>query len=227
MARTTSTDTGSIGGTTYQKNSSGSIARQRTTGRKFATQKQAIARQTQNKFLYMWQGLTITEKTSWNDYATLYTKINKYGLTKKLTGWNWFESTNYNLILAGMTPITTAPTHTIPTSVPIFTLTITSTSITIDFSPTFNPTNQSLIINSTPPITTTSKAINNKSIFTKIKQGGNYSSINIISEWETTHGLILNDIYSVGGFNIAIQIQTLEQTSGIASPAMTIINVTT
>lgn len=224
---TTTEFNGSIAGVTYQKNSSGNIARSRPTGKKSGSLKQQIQRNNQNFYLNLWQNLSLADKTEWNDYATLYTKINKYGQVKKLSGWNWFESINYNLTLIGLPTVSTPPLHIVPTAMPLFTVSITITELIITFPVPIIDPDLSYFIFTTPPISTTSKSINNKTIFTHIDTALFLSAIDILPNWETAHGIILADIYSVGGFNIAVQIQLVNNISGIATPSVIVISEAT
>lgn len=208
---------GSIGGITFQNNASGSIARLKSGTPKNPTVNQSIAQQNITKYISLWQQLTLAEKTAWNNYAVLWTKTDEFGNVKTLTGLNWFQSVNYNLELVGSAITNTPPVHTLPTGVPSYTLTLSATSAIITFSPAFNPTNQALIIRATPPLSRSSTSTRQDMRLIKVLTAGPYSTIDITADWEAYFGLIWADIQAPFCYTIAVSIQTIEKTSGIAS----------
>src|SRR6267154_5450968 len=86
---------GSVAGLTFQNNSSGKIVRQRPNVSKTSSIKQQGAHQNHISLLQSYSQLTNDEKGLWNLYASTYTKVNKFGEDKQLTGQNWYESINY------------------------------------------------------------------------------------------------------------------------------------
>jgi len=67
----------------------------------------------------LWQGLTNTQRSDWNDYAGMPAQalIDSLGNTYYLNGYQWFVSCNCNLSLVGRTPISDAPVIAIPTAI--------------------------------------------------------------------------------------------------------------
>lgn len=62
----------------------------------------------------LWATLTANERKSWNDYAQSHTETDGMGLTKRLTGLNWFVRCNIRLMDIGVTPVHTAPAVAAP-----------------------------------------------------------------------------------------------------------------
>src|SRR3990167_8787809 len=111
---------GSIGGLTFQRNRSGKTVRMRPTVGKKSTTKQQESHLTHNNLLRGWQLLSLADKNEWNTYADTFTKTNKFGQEKELTGQNWYESINYWRNVLGLSELTTPPAHDLPTSPPTF-----------------------------------------------------------------------------------------------------------
>ncbi len=209
--------TGSIGGVTFQRNRSGNIVRVRPSGKRKTTVKQQQSQSLQNKFLKAWQNLSFTEKTDWNDYADLFTKETPFGQTKTLTGLNWYTTTNRNRELFGQARIDVPPTHTLPSSVPAYTLEIDLTSIKITFSSPFTPANSGLLIRSTSPFKRVTTSIASSLRENTILSPATYTTIDITADWEATHGIPWPPSSSVECLGIGVMVQTVEITSGIQS----------
>ncbi len=90
---------GSIGGITFQKNGSGTIARLKPRKNQTNTQKQRDQQPRLKQLQREWNLLSLTNKILWNDFAAINKKIGLDGQEKKLTGYQWFLSINENLIL--------------------------------------------------------------------------------------------------------------------------------
>src|SRR3972149_7623759 len=117
MARITftlGTIKGSIGGLTFQGNTSGSIIRQRPAPRKSSTLKQQASHANFLFLLKAWQDIAQDDRDLWNTYASLHEKINKTGESKLLTGMNWFISVNSQQYSQTATLIETPADYVLP-----------------------------------------------------------------------------------------------------------------
>lgn len=90
---------GSIGGLTFQKNGSGTIARLKPRKTKTNTQKQRDQQPRLKEVQRNWNELSLVNKILWNDFAAVNNKIGLDGFEKKLTGYQWFLSINENRLL--------------------------------------------------------------------------------------------------------------------------------
>lgn len=90
---------GSIGGITYQKNGSGTIARLKPRKHKTNTQRQRDQQPRLKEVQRLWNELDLGSKIQWNDFADLHDKIGLDGTSKKLTGYQWFMTINQNRLL--------------------------------------------------------------------------------------------------------------------------------
>ena len=218
---------GSIGGVTFQHTNAGKIARLKPNKFKTQTEK-ARAR---HPFLMgtqtYWQNLTLDEQEEWNTYAGLHNKYDKFGNEKSLTGINWHASINYNFMLTGGAYQKTPPVYVLPTAVPNFTVELSSTAITINFSPAFAPANTAIKIWATIPLLSASMNFDRKLKYISVDITKNYASIDITADWETATGLDYSDIFSTGAFFIGVLIEPSEISSGVTSSPTRIIQTTT
>lgn len=90
---------GSIGGITFQKNGSGTIARLKPRQTKTNTQKQRDQQPRLKEIQREWNELSLANKILWNDFASVNDKIGLDGQPKKLTGYQWFLTINENRLL--------------------------------------------------------------------------------------------------------------------------------
>ncbi len=216
--------TGSIGGFTFHANRSGNIVRARGGSLKNSTTKQTAAHQSLIKFQQLWEQLSAANKTLWNDYADLWTKTDRFGTVKTLSGLNWFQSANYYRDLLSLSILSAPPTHTLPIAVQGYNLVVGSIEIEINFSPAFNPTDNALLIFTSPLTTRVTTSQRQKMRLTKIIAAGPYGNIDITTDWEVTHGGSWPPSGPPICGNIAVQVQTINVNSGISSTALSAVD---
>ena len=213
---------GSIGGWTFQKNRSGNIIRLRGQASKEATTKQTAAHELHQKFLQQFQKLSLSSKEAWDDFSLTFTKENKFGEVKTLTGQNWFESVNQNRELVQESILQIPPDHLIPVGVPNTILTIDKTAIKLEVATGTDLTDTAFIIRSTFPHTRTTTSVRSALRLTKIITTAVPGIIDITSDWETTHNLQYPPSTTAACFTITVMIQTMRKASGITSPGLII-----
>ena len=125
---------GNLGDITFQRNTAGTIVRLRPRPSKSSTTQQTTAHINHIDWSYEWQQLTQDERDDWNTYAGTWTKVNKFGQTKTLTGLNWFESANYYRLELGESILTAPPVHDLPQAPPDFDINITDDTISLTFN---------------------------------------------------------------------------------------------
>jgi len=211
---------GSIGGWTFQKNSSGNIIRMRPRQKKVPTAKQSIARNKHIKYLEQYQSLSLEKKQLWAAYAELYNKENAFGQQKKITGQNWFESVNFKLHSIDKEEITTPPIYELPISVQSYTIELTSEKIFIQFLVPFLSTNASLIISTTHPVSLISKNIQAYYRETLIDNTEAHFKIDITEAFKSTHKIPYPPSAHAYGFLVSVMIQTVHKDSGITSAGL-------
>lgn len=209
--------TGSIKGLTFQKNTAGSIVRMRPSPSKTATNKQTSAHIKHITWLFQWQQLTQVQRDSWNTFAGTFTKINRYGQTRTLTGQNWFESLNYYRADLSETQFTNPPTHSLPTAPPAVSITLTEPSITLTIAPGYDYTNNPLLVWVSPPTRISKGFLNPTRRFATFILTDPAGPFNLTSFWETATGLPWLPITLFPNTNIHICYQSIRRSSGITS----------
>lgn len=206
---------GSIAGLTFQGNRSGYIVRRRPQVHKSSTQKQTLAHSKLQHWLYEWQQLTSSQQMAWNTFALAHPKPNKFGELKSLTGANFFMSCNYMTDLTGVGLITDPPVYALPDAAPTFTLIATVDALKINYTSSFDYTDQSLIIWATPPTTRNTATINQLRKFVLINNSDPSNPQDITSAWESAMGITWNPHTQFPSANIFISLQPVGELSGI------------
>jgi hypothetical protein len=214
------TITGSVGGWTFHRNRSGNIVRSRGAALRNSTTKQTQAHQTHIKFLQLWQALTQVNKDLWDTFADTFTKTDKFGEVKTLSGQNWFESINFNLELAGLAILNAPPAHSLPVDVQDYNLVVGSTEIEVNFNPAFDPADTALIIFTTSFNTRVTTSQRQFQRLTKVIPSGPFDNIDLTADWESAHGVPWPPSAAPICGRIAVEVRTLDKNSGIASTAL-------
>jgi len=209
---------GSIGGWTFHTNRSGNIVRLRSGTPKRTTPKQDNAISKHVQFLAAFQALNQPEKDAWNLFAEANPKVDKFGVTKILTGQNWFESVNQNRDFFSLSLLNNPPLPTLPDGNTNYSVNLTSTAITITKLDPINPVDTGLLIRSTAPFTRTTESFRSNLRFTLVKGTGPFTPFDMTAEWQLAHGCSYPPSTGNVNFNIGIMLQTVNLNTGITSP---------
>lgn len=216
--------TGSIGGWTFQSNRSGSIIRMRGWPPKSWSNNQNTARNLHQYFIWSWQQLNLGQKATWDVLASAHTKINKFGQTKTLSGFNWFESINFARLKCGLSELTEAPTYSAPSSVPSYQLLITNEYIKVYLASPQTITDNYLFIRATMPISQVSTSFNRFMRLIKVVQSDVFDTVDVTSDWESYFGLTWSDIAASNNCRIGVMLQTVDINSGVTSEGTSFVN---
>lgn len=208
---------GSIGGITFQKNRSGSIARLRSGTRKNTTPKQSEAHALHTALIREFSLLTLPEKQAWDLFADANPKTDKFGTERVLTGQNMFESLNYWYLRFGFPLLKAPPIITLPTPVPTYNILLDTTQIGIEFAPPFEPASNSLIIFTTPPTNRVTQSMRPLWRFTIADASPSYSIIDFTTQWEEAHGIDHPAGGTGGNYNIGVLVMTICNVCGFTS----------
>ena len=214
------TITGSVGGWTFHRNRSGNIVRSRGAALRNSTTKQTIAHQKHIQFLQLFQALIQVNKDLWNVFADTFTKTDKFGQVKTLSGQNWFESINFNRELVSLSILDAPPIHDLPTATREYQLGVGVRKIEIIFDPPFDPADTALIIFTTSFNTRITTSQRQFQRLTKVIPSGPFGTIDLTEDWENTHGTPWPPSAEPICGRIATEVRTIRKSSGIASTAL-------
>lgn len=210
---------GSIGGVTFSNVRGGIAAKKRLIGKKSINSKQLTALNTSKISNGTWKSMGFGIKEQWNDFASAYTFTDRFGVTKELTGFNWFKTINTTRVFFNQSVISIPPTYEVADAIPVFYVSMSSTSIVIDWSTPINDTLIDIMVYASAP--SRSQAQYNRGKYSLLTLGSiDYSnSFDITAAWELATGLVYADIAATGLFNINVLIVPVSKLSYITGVA--------
>jgi hypothetical protein len=208
---------GSIGGVTFQKNSSGSIARLKPRMPVNPSQLQSDEENALGQLVTLWPTLSAAEKTSWDDLAAAHNKFTPWGEEKTLNGFQWFMSCNRYLVLAGDSILETAPAYASVTPPTAFTLTADADSLDLVWAAPFSVIPDHLFIYLTLPIRHASLKLRRSMYLVDVNDTLNAASLDITTLFETLTNLDWATFYAASEANIIARLITVEADTGMAS----------
>lgn len=209
---------GSIGGMTFQRNNAGSIVRTRPRPNKSTTIRQSQSHINHTKWIYQWQQLTQTQRDNWITYASTWTKLNKFGQVKTLTGLNWFETSNYYRPSLNEAILFNPPIHTLPQNPPSFEVQLSDSTLNIYLIDAHDYNGSPLIIWVSAPTNKNTPSINQTQRKAMILDNLVTNPVNITTEWQLATGLQFSPTTSFPNANIYVCLQSISRSSGITSP---------
>lgn len=206
---------GSIGGWTFQTNRSGNIVRLRPKGLQSPSPLQSASITTHLQLVSAFTELTPLQKQDWDDFSVAHTHEDRFGTTRTLTGQNWFISINRNRLLLNLGILNAPPMFFLPIGNANFTIVIDDTKIEITKSAPQSPNDTAFKIFTTPPLGRATTSLQSSLRLTKVIDTIPFTTVDITSDWEATHGCDWPPSPVANRFTIGIQMQLVRITSGI------------
>jgi len=208
---------GSIGGVTFQSNAAGTIIRSRPHVSRKSTHKQNIKHLVIAKINWRWQQLTEAEREQWNTFAATYTKTNKFGQVKKLTGLNWFFSVNFWRIQINLAHLTTPPIYGSPMAPPDFSLILSNSAIKINFLEAHNFDLYPVAVWGMLPTKRSSFSLNQTRKLIEVIEVPPSDPYDITTNWSDKIEIAWNPSVSFPSANIFICLESFTRSTGITS----------
>jgi len=208
---------GSIGGVTFQCNSSGAIAKLRSRSNKSSTPDQVARHSVLANLVSLWSTLSAVQQTAWNAIAAANVHISPWGESKQLNGYQWFISCNSNNILCGYAIILAAPAYASIAPPNTFSLGISATNFNINIATGWNPGTDKILIYASPPMRQTSINLRRNLLLLTSYTGGNINQYNIRAAYVAKFNIIWADFYNVPGHSIYIRARQIQTDTGMSS----------
>jgi hypothetical protein len=208
---------GSIGGVTFQKNSSGSIARLRSKKPCNPNQLQSDNQVVFTQLVTYWPTLSQPNKDTWDAFALAHFHYTPWGEEKTLNGFQWFLSCNRNLLLSGESIIDTAPGYSAISPPNAFTLAASSSHLTVNIALGWAIAPDNLFLYMTPPLRHSSIKLRRPLTLVLVSDSINTSSMNVESYFEDLANVTWADFYASADANIIVRAAVVETGTGLAS----------
>jgi hypothetical protein len=207
---------GSVGGTTFQRNASGAIAKLKTISRGRSSSSRQDSNIRLNEIVLTWSTLTLTQQGLWSAFAAAYPKTNYYGVEKVLSGYNWFISINSNRYLTEQALLVIPPTYATPGVIPAFDVNLGETYLELDLSSWATGTNYYTFVYATPPIRSLSLKNRNKIKLIAVGNWGPEPVIDLKTEWSAIFGVVYPPSTVPFSFNILMSVAAVDKVTGIS-----------
>lgn len=214
---------GSIEGWTFQRTRAGSIVRRKPRQKKVSTSKQTLEQSAFVALIQAFQILAPGDKLAWDAFALSNRKENIFGQEKILTGQNWFTTINSAKARLGLAQLDVPPANLLPEIITGFNLVVDAVKIEISSITPNSPTDTGLFIDTTFPVTQTTKLQRSPFRKTDTVNAGPFGTIDLTTDWETAHRLS----WPPGGFadciNVGVRLVPVNTVTGITGPATVIV----
>lgn len=208
---------GSIGGLTFQKNSSGNVARLKSKKPLNPNQEQSENQVVFTQMVAAWPALSQADKDTWDALAAAHTKYTPWGEEKTLNGFQWYMSCNRILALAGDAYLSTAPAYASVSPPTAFTLTADADSLDLVWPGAFSVIPDHLFIYLTTPIRHSSIKLRRPLHLVDIDDTLNAASLNITSLFESLSNITWAAFFATAQANIIARLMTVEADTGMHS----------
>lgn len=212
--------TGSIGGTTFQRNRSGNIARTRSGTPKSITPKQSASERILANNLVDWQNLTLLEQQAWDTFATANPKTDRFGTVKTLSGLQFFTSVNISLELVSHTEIIIPPSFQVTLPYNLTTFTVDDVKIGIQQTAPLSEFKDGLLIFFTGPLKRTTTSFRRHLRLVAATSVSPATFLNLTTFYESAFNMTWPWAGVPGGYRIGCMIVSVEELSGITSLAV-------
>lgn len=212
---------GSVGGVTFSGVRNGIALKRRLPGKRNVTTKQLVALNLSKKANRQWNGLTFGQKNAWNDFASVNTFTNRYGVTATLTGFNWFSTINHNRVTLSQPVVLAPPTYEVPAALPPFFVTMSSSTIVIEWSEVIDTVTTDVFVFASVP--GKAQAQFNRGAYKLLNLFGVdvSSSFDITAAWEAATGLSYSAVAVSASFTINVLIVPVSKNSYISGVGQT------
>jgi hypothetical protein len=208
---------GSIGGVTFQNNSSGSIARLRSKKPLNPSQAQSDQQLSLSRLVSLWPALSSADRESWEDLAAGHDHVNPWGETKTINGFQWFMACNLNLLSCGWAVLEEAPAYASVDPPNDFTLASTDATFSIEIAAGWNPDTSKILIFATSPLRQSAIKLRRGVLSLTSYTGGNITTLSIKAAYEALFNLTWADFHPSSECNIIVRARQVEYLTGMSS----------
>lgn len=208
---------GSIGGITFQRNSSGSIARLKARQTQNPSPLQANQQHIVSELVVLWNFMLQSDKDLWNAFALTQQKTSPWGELKTLNGFQWFMSCNLYRMLVGR-PYNSQPQTYVPVSPPDpFVLTVESGDLFFDFGMSVSYPNLYLFVYLSLPLRTANIKLRRSMFLIDKLLGFNGGSYSIKTDFENLSHMSWIDFYGYTASSLICRLLLFDPVSGYSS----------
>jgi hypothetical protein len=207
---------GSIGNTTFQNNVSGNIMKSKSGSRNTNSHPQIVSQQLLSAINNLWLNLNSVEKQSWLTFASTYNYVSPYGITKILSGYQYFVSCNSNILLLSGTHLTMAPGYISIPNFPIFTFLVDEFTFNLEIDAPVTLADSYIAVYATS--LSRSGNLNTRKNYKLILSLANNTTTEIvlIASYQNSFSISWSDIVNNSRSSIVVSCKFIEKLTGLA-----------
>lgn len=184
---------GSIGGTTYQSNGSGFIARVLPKIRKSRTYSQVNQLSQFSYISQLYRNLSGADKADWDAFALANNHVNYWNETKITNGLGWFIVINSLRLAAGDSVTNVSNGNVLPSTIPTCSVTITATEVLLDCATPIGAAGEALYIWATSELPNNTYLPRKALRLIKVTNADSLLPIDLASDWVNVFGGTVTD----------------------------------
>lgn len=204
---------GSIGGTTFSNNRAGTTAKQRLVGKRLPNQRQASALNSSVATTVAWNALTSSQQNVFNAYALANSFTSRYGVTKLLTGFQWFKQLSQTSFYFTGSQLTVPPSYSVPGAIPTFTVSLSGSQIIVTWSTPVDVSTLYIYVYATPPLRGNARLQRGSYKLLDTRLIDLSSTFDITAAWEAATGLNYASVAPNAKFNLNVLMFAIDKTS--------------
>lgn len=209
---------GSVGGMTFQKNTSGTIVRLRPSSPVNPSLLQSEQQLALIKLVAMWGTLSLANKNLWNALAAANSKINNWGSFTRISGYQWFVSYNLNAYAQGDPPWLHPQSYALVAPPDQFTIEATIVHLKLKWVALWTMPGQWAGIYATGPMKQTSIKLRKATFLLDMFHATGILELDITTIYEAYFNVIWADFYATSQCAIIIRLKNFNEDTGYASP---------
>lgn len=207
---------GSVGGTTFQRNKSGTISKLKSHLTYNPSSGQLISRSVLASLTRLWHSLSMSNQLSWNSFAAAHTKYSYWNVEKNLSGFNWFVHVNSNRLACGQSYSATPPSYATPLFCPTFFTLINNDGIGFSFDSFPERDSYYLFVFATPPIRQVNLQSRRSLRLIAVIDPDNLTIYDLTSAYEVAFNLSWPPASVSNSFNVLLAISCIDKNTFIA-----------
>jgi hypothetical protein len=209
---------GSIGGSTFQNNASGAIVRSKPFTPVNPSASQSARQLILTQLVALWPTLTNAQKTAWNNMAAAHLKINDWGSSVRVSGYQWFIAYNLNAYTQGDAPWLIPEAYSLVPPPNAFTLSAVADHFYINWpSPETMPGTWAAVF-ATQPMRQSSIKLRKSTFFIKLYHASAITQLDIVNDYCNYFNLVWNSFIASTNCSIIIRQKYYNEDTGFASP---------
>jgi hypothetical protein len=208
---------GSVKGSTFQRNASGSIIKGKNNSRFSPSENQQYELTDLAAIAALWNYIPFGFKDEWQNFAVMYPRVDYWGRSKQISGYNWFMSINRNYSLISHAVQEQVPGDANVLPVPAYSIEASGSYIRMNFNAVLDLSDRYIILNTTGPRRASAGSSRQSMWYIKQVNDGAVQYIDFTSEWEAFFNMTWATFYAQNNAGMVLFPYAISLVNGVSS----------